>query len=132
MEKFIRLDTKGQWKGVEHISSMNGMGDDTYFEAGISCYRLNDIADALENLRQYWTELAMVTDFSDMQVTIFEGERLDENGSEGEDLATCERTLFEFNAQELMQTVIELHELYYYDDEISEDEYMEKISQLIA
>lgn len=129
MEKFIRLDMKGHWRGKEHKSSMQGMGEETYFEDGISCFNLDDQAHALENLRWYWFELASVTekDLEGMQVTIFEGEQIG-YGSEMEDIATCERTLNTFEAREFMMNIEELHDMI--DDEITEEEYEEKLNEM--
>lgn len=144
MEKFIRLDMKGHWRGTEHCS-MFGDATDTVldwngdelvehpcgeWEPGISCYRLGcDFAYALENLRYYWVEIAgfrTAKDYADMQVTVFEGERIGE-GSDGEDTAICHRTLFESDAEPFMSHVLRLYEMKEYEDELSEEEYMQKL-----
>ena len=133
MKKFIRLDMKGHWRGREHISSVQGMGEEyeELFEKGISCYCLDDQPLALDSLREYWFETASVTekDLENMQVTIFEGYKVG-MGSDWEDLATCERTIAEFDAKDLMMHIQELWELKEWDEEISEEEYEEKLKQI--
>ena len=141
--KFIRIDEKGEWRGVEHVSSLNGMGGECWceggctcgdnWEEGISCYKLDNIAEALENIRAYWVEEVglSIEDFKTKQITIFEGELLDTVGADWEDLATCDRTLFEFDAYDIMKAVIEKHSEYNYD-EITKEEYEEFLTNLIA
>lgn len=141
LQKFIRIDMKGHWRGTEHRSSVQGLAEELgLWEQGISCYQIGDnIAEALENLREYWTDIAScrIEDFKDFQITIFEGELLPEKGSDWEDLATCERTLFELEAYPIMKAVIEAHERICTfgepdEDEITEEEYEEILSRLIA
>ena len=132
MKKFIRLDMKGHWRGREHISSVQGMGEEYgTWEKGISCYCLDDQAYALDSLREYWFETASIRekDLESMQVTIFEGYKIG-MGSDWEDIATCERTIAEFEAKELMLYIKELWELKEWDQEISEEEYEEKLRQI--
>lgn len=92
MEKFIRLDFDKGFRGSEHRSSFTGDGE--HFEKGISCYRISKetVFDAIENLRRYWIDYALVCDFSGFDINIFEGEFID-YGSNGEDLATCKNHL---------------------------------------
>lgn len=142
--RFIRLDMKGQWKGTEHRSSIAGSifsTEKTIWEDGISCYNLNDKVDAIENLYYYWTRIAMATldDFKNMQVTIFEGYKLDTWGADGEDLAICTETIKEIDAYEFMRKVYEakdkLEGLYENEngeyEEITEEEYREILESLI-
>lgn len=140
METFIRLDMKGHWRGVEHRSSMNGLAgewddeSENSWESGISCYSLKDAADAIENLRAYWMDIATMknaSDYRDFQVTIFEGEKVG-TGSDYEDLATCEKTLVEAEAKTFMERVIEAYEMMEYDGEIDEKEYKQKLRELVA
>lgn len=134
MKKFIRLDMKGEWRGTEHVSSVgvsSFVPGHEQFEDGVSCYRLDNQAEALTELRDYWFETANITedDLEDMQITIFEGELLDKWGSEGEDLAICKRTLKEIDAKEIMTRVNEL----YWDMEnvnISEEEYEKELNKI--
>jgi hypothetical protein len=154
MEKFIRLDVIGQWRGSEH-NSMFGQAEETIteydyeydfetgenilvskeipagaWEKGISCYELKDIAYAIEKLREYWMGIACftnVSDYEDMQVTIFEGERVYDGfqkayGADYEDLAECTNTLYELDAVDFMSKVFAACEKFE-DDEITEDEY---------
>jgi hypothetical protein len=155
MEKFIRLDEKGHWRGAEHRSSIGGMagewddecfcdvesekctcgaGTDRSWEKGISCYTLkHGVANAVENLRRYWMNVAMMKDASEyenMQVTIFAGEKLQSVGLDWEDLAICKRTITEFDAMPFMQKVIEVWEMMEYEGEIDEEEYMQKLQKL--
>lgn len=130
MQKFIRLDMKGHWRGKEHVSSVgvssfvDGHED---FEDGISCYRLNDQAEALKSLLDYWTDIAMLKsaeDFKDLQITIFEGELVGE-GADYEDLATCERTIAEIDAKPIMEQILEPYFEEKYGD--MEEEELEEI-----
>ena len=134
MQKFIRLDTKGEWRGTEHTSSVGVSGfveGHEQFEEGVSCYKLDDQADALNDLREYWFETAGITaeDLEDMQITIFEGELLDKWGSDGEDLATCTKTLKEMDAKEIMIKVDELYWDMEYGD-ITEEEYEKELNKI--
>lgn len=148
MEKFIRLDQKGHWRGTEHRSMLADptetyieYDDDGEFEvsggkweSGISCYHLgDDVAYAIDRLRWYWMNVAMMKDASDyagMQVTIFEGERIGE-GSDGEDTATCSRTIAEFDAEPFMEQIIKTWKQMEYDEEIDEEEYKNILEKLI-
>ncbi len=119
MAKFIRLDQKGEWRGSEHRSSMLGLAEEWLncgFENGVSCYELTDQAEALDELRKYWTVIATTTDFTSFQVTIFEGEKTGE-GPDYEDIALPEKTLYEGEAQPLMQKIIDLEDMFYDDEE---------------
>lgn len=134
--RFIRLDMKGQWKGTEHRSCIAGSvfsTEETIWEDGISCYNLNDKVDAIENLYYYWTRIAMATleDFKDMNVTIFEGYKLDTWGADGEDLAICTETIKEIDAYEFMRKVYEAKDKWEYE-EITEKEYREILQSLIS
>jgi hypothetical protein len=121
---FIRLDMEGNWKGKEHCSTFamdpEYWGDDTQWEAGISCYNLRDTGFAIENLRYYWEEIAQMkgnyTSPVRMFVTVFRGYKLDKVGHEMEDMAICEETLLHFPAQEFMNEVIAAYERYEYGD----------------
>lgn len=137
--KFIRIDMKGHWRGEKHKSSVMGLGlyadvEDVSWEEGISCYRIDDISHALENLRYYWQEVAMLDaeDFKNMQITIFEGKLLPVWGSDGEDLATCEKTLFELDAYPIMKKLYEAYDRYRWEGEITEEEYLEELKRLIV
>lgn len=115
MKKFIRLDTVGEWRGTEHVSSV---GVSSFvpgyesFEKGVSCYRLDNQAEAFKSLLDYWTEIAMLDkaeDYEDMQITIFEGEQLEGIGSDYEDMAICERIIAEIDAKPIMKVAIEAY-----------------------
>lgn len=129
MTRFIRLDMKGHWKGTEHCSTFADdpefWGDETDWEDGISCYKLDgDQAYALENLRYYWMDIVRkrsVEDYKNMQVTIFEGIKVGE-GSELEDLAECTKTISESEATELMSLIMDAYDKLQEGD-IEEDEY---------
>ena len=134
MMRFIRLDMKGEWRGTDHMSSVGVSsfvpGHEDY-EEGVSCYRLDDQAEALNDLREYWFETASITedDLENMQITIFEGELLDRWGSDGENLAICTKTIKEIDAKEIMMKVDEL----YWDmdcGDIDEDEYEEALNEM--
>lgn len=135
VKPFIRLDMKDHWRGKEHRSSMLGLGDEfeELFHDGISCYNLNDPAWAIDRLRWYWTEVATMTrpeDYTNMQVTIFEGEELDKLGADGENIAICKRTILETEAESFMKRVLELYDLYYYEEELTEEEYYQELEKL--
>lgn len=133
MKKFIRLDMKGHWRGKEHVSSVMGMGEEfDMWEKGISCYELDDKAYALDQLRNYWFDMASITveDLEGMQVTIFEGYKVDGMGGDWEDLAVCEKTLAEFDAKDFMLKIQELYELKEYDEEITEEEYEQRLNKI--
>ncbi|WP_085523838.1 hypothetical protein [Tuberibacillus sp. Marseille-P3662] len=134
MDRFIRLDMKGHWKGTEHQSSILGIGDETGdWEQGVSCYPLDDDDKgyALAELRDYWDNIASlhdIEDYEDMQVTIFQGEYITD-GSDAENIATCERTISEKDAIPLMKQVFEAYEDYFYGD-IEEHEYHERLEKI--
>lgn len=111
MAKFIRIDMKGHWRGTEHKSSLSGVEEHGVWEEGISCYSFEfGQADALKDLLWYWTNIAGNTrpeDYADMQITIFEGEELDAEGSDGEQMAICTRTIAELEAQPIMEKILE-------------------------
>lgn len=134
MKKFIRLDMKGEWRGTEHVSSIgvsSFVSGHEQFEEGVSCYKLDNQAEALNDLREYWFETASITesDLENMQITIFEGELLDKWGSDGEDLAICKRTLKEIDAKEIMIKVDELYWDMEYGD-ITEEEYEKELNKI--
>jgi|SRR5690625_229338 len=133
MEKFIRLDTKGEWRGTEHVSSVQGMGEEFgLWEKGISCYNLKDQDEALASLRDYWFDIASITeeDLENMQITIFEGEQLEnEQGGDFEDLAICTRTIKEIDAKDIMIKINELHEDMLCGN-IDEWNYLEKLNEI--
>jgi len=138
MQKFIRIDTKGEWMGTEHVSSVQGQagecvcfedpcvcGSEESWESGISCYRINenDQADALRELLTYWTGIAMLQDEADyegLQITVFEGELIG-RGADGEDTATCTKTLTEVDAKPVIDQILQPYFDEWYDM-ISHDE----------
>lgn len=128
MAKFIRIDMKGHWRGTEHRSSLSGVEEHGVWEEGISCYKMNNQADALKDLLWYWTHIAGNTrpeNYANLQITIFEGEELDAEGSDGEQVAICTKTIVEIDAQPIMEEILEP----YFDSEydIISDEELEKI-----
>ena len=129
MAKFIRIDMKGHWRGTEHRSSLAGVEEHGVWEEGISCYSFEfGQADALKDLLWYWTNIAGNTrpeDYANLQITIFEGEELDAEGSDGEQVAICTKTIAEIDAQPIMEEILEP----YFDSEydIISDEELEKI-----
>ena len=132
MQKFIRIDVKGEWKDKKHISSSTA---GTVHE-GASCYRIDDdVVHGIENLWYYWTTYASTSynpsDFEDKQITIFEGEKVGE-GPDGEDIAISTRTIKEIDAVPFMNKLSELIDCHEFDD-ISDNEYkaeLEKLMQL--
>lgn len=132
-ELFIRLDMKGHWRGKDHVSSSQGMGDDfpELFHKGISCYSLKDQAYALDKLRWYWFQVAMIKEkeLENMQVTIFEGEKVGE-GPDWEDLATCERTIKEFDAKDFMLRIQDAWEEKEWGGDLTEEEYQKFLNEL--
>ncbi|EMA6344831.1 hypothetical protein U3450_003887 [Bacillus cytotoxicus] len=149
MATFIRLDVKGEWRGTQHRSMRRGIGDDCWcdgecdcienksgWESGISCYQLESNHDglAIEQLRSYWMELAMfrIEDYKDMQLTIFEGDELPGEGSSYEDMANCTKTILEIDAQPFMKKVMETYELYFDEEELTEEQYNEELGNIIA
>lgn len=139
MEKFIRIDTIGEWRGKEHRSSLGGLAGEwdneiglSTWEDGISCFSLKNKAEGIENLRYYWMDYVgnkRISDYKNMQITIFEGEKIG-MGSDWEDIATCEKTLAELDAVEFMGKVFEAHERFE-DEEITEEEYNKILENLI-
>ncbi|WP_374723591.1 hypothetical protein [Calidifontibacillus erzurumensis] len=97
LKTFIRLDQVGHWKGKEHNSSFLGMAEETYFENGISCYKLN--AEGIARLYRYWIEYASFDkkDAERFQITIFKGHQVG-YGSDGEVIAECIKTVKELPA----------------------------------
>ena len=141
MAKFIRLDTKGEWRGTEHVSSLLGLAEEwegAKFEDGISCYDLSDKAEAIEALRHYWVEIASldsIEDYEDKQITVFEGEQVGE-GSDWEVIATCEKTIKELEAKPIFEKIFEAEENYEdnldegMDREEAEEQYMKELEQI--
>jgi len=129
--KFIRLDVKGTWKGTKHISSMANTEES---ENGISCYSLHNetdenILNAVKDLFQYWTNIASMSDFSDFQLTIFKGEKMDWVGYDMEDIASCTKTIKEVDAEPFMQKLFDIDDM---KDGLYEDEngdYLDEISE---
>jgi|SRR5690606_24168139 len=136
MDVFIRIDAKGHWRGVDHRSSIGGLGEEFgYWEDGISCYKIyfDDIAASIESLRRYWMEIAMLKqpqDYKDKQITVFAGEKIG-SGHDWEDLATCSKTLLELDAEPIMEKLIHLYDEYDFED-ISEEEYQKGIEELFS
>lgn len=136
MKRFIRLDMEGHWKGNEHCSTFamdpEYWGEETDWENGISCYALTkDPAGALENLRYYWEHIAQMrgnyTEPTTMLVTVFEGDLLETNGSDFEEMATCEKTISQFLAQEFMNEIIGAYNRYEYGDDENDAHEDEKV-----
>lgn len=131
-KRFIRLDMVGHWRGVEHCSTFamdpDYWGDETNWEEGISCYCLDDIPYALENLRHYWEDIASMHGNYEqpvkMQITVFAGKTVG-TGSDLEDLAICEETLMEFPAQAFMRDIIAAEE-----EGDNEKEYKEELIKI--
>lgn len=136
-ELFIRIDTFGHFRGVDHCSSVNGLGEEYgNWEQGISCYLLNEewAADTMAKLFNYWIYTASfdAVDAARCQVTIFEGEQLEANGLDNEDIAECTRTVVEFPSVELYEKWMELKKRFDYEsyegvtDAYDEKEYIEE------
>ena|SRR5690625_3034673 len=132
--KFIRIDTVGEWRDKEHVSSVgvsSFVAGHERFEEGISCYSLENPVSALEDLHNYWVVQVMLDmdEFDNMQITIFEGYKLDVMGTDHEDMAICERTIKEIPAREIME---KLDDLYWDLDlgDIDHEEYENKINDL--
>jgi len=137
MTKFIRIDEKGTWRGNEHRSCFAGTvftqaEDDIKWEDGISCYSLDDIVEAIENLSSYWNHHVglKLKEYDKMQITIFEGEKIKSYGFDGEDLAICNKTICEIEAKPFMKKFLELEEDFDFED-ITEDEYIKEINKLV-
>lgn len=146
MDAFIRLDSKGQWRGKEHESSFQGRAGECFcegkcncnggWEGGVSCYRLHSFRDgeAIEQLRDYWMGVATFKkpeDYEDFQVTIFTGVKVNGIGSSWEDLAECHKTILEVEARSFMSRVIEGYHQYKYEGDLEEDEYIELLANLL-
>lgn len=140
--KFIRLDEKGTWKGTEHISSFTSGAT----EHGISCYSLEgetdeDLICTVKDLYKYWTNIACMGDFSEFQLTIFDGKKLDRVGYDMEDIALCTETIKQVDADPFMSRLCDIEDMkdgLYEDpetgdfkDEIDEDEANKLILNLI-
>lgn len=141
MAIFIRLDLKGHWRGTEHRSSIQGMGDEFGgWEEGISCYKIEDgdIFEAFSKLKEYWEDIAMMQldDYKRMQVTVFEGDLVLNSdghrkpGADMEDLAIYKKTLLETDAFPIFQKVAEIEETYW-DGDIDETERDERIRKIL-
>ena len=134
MEKFIRLDQKGTWRGRDHRSSFAhdpADEENTPWESGVSCYSLKNVGLAVNKLFEYWHDVACMRDVADYegwQVTIFEGEKVG-TGSDWEDTAVCENTLVEADALPFMKAVFYARE-HYEDEEITEDEYFAELERI--
>jgi len=130
MQKFIRIDIKGRWKDKKHISSSTAGA----VHEGASCYRIDDdVVHGVENLWSYWTTYASThynpSDFKDKQITIFEGEKV-EDGPDGEDIAVSKRTIKEIDAVPFMNKLSELIDQHEFE-EISDDEYKKELEKLV-
>lgn len=127
--QFIRLDIKGTWKCKEHRSCFAGSSlvdadENIIWEKGISCYNLENTLDAIESLYIYWSDIAMLSldDYKNMQVTIFEGEKLDSFGSDGEDMAICTQTVKTLEAYDFISKIEKYKEMLENFEEGYEDE----------
>lgn len=152
LQKFIRLDTKGHWKGIEHVSSIQGQagncvcfeehcicGANESWESGVSCYEIReyDLLSTFEDLLGYWTKIASlkdVEDFRGMQVTVFEGRKVG-HGADGEDTAECVRTLSEIDAQPIMEILLDPYYDWTYcgedDDKIIFEKAINKVLEVV-
>ena len=130
LPRFIRIDMKGHWRGKEHRSSLSGVEEHGIWEEGISCYSFEfGQAEALKDLLWYWTHIVGNTepkDYKDLQITIFEGEELDAQGSDGEQMAICTRTIAELDAEPIMEKILEPY--FQTDNEEELDEILENIN----
>lgn len=137
-EKFIRIDMKGSWRGKEHKSAFGDRDWTNTEEEGVSCYSFENPVQGLEDLYDYWVirvARCEIDDFKNMQITVFEGELLPECGSDGEELATCERTLLETEAYPIMKAIYDAREdcdIDYNPSAEQEDQYEEVLRGLIA
>lgn len=129
MQKFIRIDIKGEWKDKKHISGSTAGA----VHEGASCYSLEDIVDGIERFWKYWTEYASTyydpNEFKNKQITIFEGEKVGE-GPDGEDIAISKRTTKEIDAVPFMNKLSELIDCYEFE-EISDDKYKAELEKLV-
>ena len=142
MERYIRLDVKGTWKGNKHQSRSAAWyydEDDKYLENGVSCYKLD--VDGFKDLMNYSIHNMSITtneDIDRMQVTVFEGE-WSGKGSDGEELAWCKETITETDFLPIFKKLCILdirQEGYYneeiddYEDELTDEEYDELVEAL--
>jgi hypothetical protein len=144
---FVRVDEVGGWHGTEHQSrfgepdvewveyevvdgEMVSFKEQTpsAYENGISCYRLEE-GNGLVKLVEYLT--SMYWGWEQKQLTIFHGELLDHEGSDGEDLATCTATIKQVKAADILNQVEELMDDLECED-ITEEEYESKLKALAA
>ena len=137
MERYIRLDVKGTWRGIEHRSHFAAYDyteDERDLEHGVSCYKAD--ADGVKSLYDYARNHMSITTGEGMQLTVFEGQHSG-IGSDYEELAWCTKTISETDAEIWFDKMYEAEEKlngdYYneelddYEDEISEEEYEELI-----
>lgn len=130
-DKFIRLDIKGQWRGVEHQSRFVAWfetEDNRDLEDGISCYYAN--VEGIKDLWHYANKRMSLDekDFKNMQLTIFEG-NWSGKGSDDEELAWCTKTIAEKDAYEWykkMCIAYEKHEGDFFNEDL--DDYENGIS----
>lgn len=101
VQRFIRIDNVGQWKGTEHKSFLS-MVDDEAFEGGISCYIMKE--GCIKELYNYWKFEVWNTESKDRQITIFEGNEVG-TGSSYENLATCTQTIMQLPASMLFDNL---------------------------
>jgi len=130
VERFIRLDRKGTWRGVFHRSSVIApvVAGGTP-EGGVSCYSMmpHGKGEALHNLVSYFFKIGNRTtpeEYADMQVTVFDGFKIGE-GSDYEDIALPVDTIAELDAEPIMEEVLELYEDYELMGDISRNEYLQ-------
>lgn len=136
MERFIRLDKKGTWKGVEHRSHFAAYEyeqDERYLENGVSCYKAS--VEGIGNLFKY-ADVNMSLSYEDlkeMQLTVFDGE-YSGTGSDNEDLAWCKSTVKEIEAYDWYKTVEKAKEMAdidedgeYYDND--KEDYFKGLTQ---
>ena len=144
MEKYIRLDVKGTWKGNEHQSRFAAWyydEDDKYLENGVSCYKFD--IDGFKDLWEYATDHMSIRNEKEaerFQITVFKGEHSGK-GSDGEELAWCKETITETDFLPIFKKLCILdmrQEGYYneelddYEDELTDEEYDEEIGKIIA
>ena len=144
MEKYIRLDVKGTWKGNEHQSRSAAWyydEDDKYLENGVSCYKLD--VDGFKDLWVYATDHMSIRNEKEaerFQITVFNGEHSGK-GSDGEELAWCKETITETDFLPIFKKLCILdirQEGYYneeiddYEDELTDEEYDKEIEKIIA
>jgi len=138
VDRFIRIDIKGHWRGRNHNSTLamdpEFWGDETNWEEGISCYNITTRgqAEALDELREYWVMHVgddKLKDYTDKQLTIFDGEDLNTEGSNYEDMAVCHKTFVEMDAVPIMEKVIDIWKKYK-ECEIDEEKYMDLLKNI--